>query len=176
MAAPREANRRYAVRPSSLEELVKRLLATAPILVLALSLSACAAATGSPLASQSVPAHLSGLDKTRIEHSAHSGTLNGVWSLRLRNGTYTFKYTGRIAKNVIISGLYVTDRHTITLKDRTGACSSKRPGGCGFLSCPRPGRYSFKLIDQILTFTKLQDANPNCERPVVLAGKFRRVR
>jgi hypothetical protein len=155
---------------------VKRLPATAATLVLALSVSACAVASGSPLPSQSVPPQLSGLYKTRIEHRAHSGAMNGVWSLRLRNGTYTFKYTGRIAKNVIISGLYVTDGHTITLKNRTGACSSKRPGVCGVLSCPKRGRYSFKLIGQILTFTKLQDANPNCERPVVLAGTFRRVR
>ena len=155
---------------------MKRPVATAATLALALSVSACAAATGSPLAGQSVPAKLSGLYKTRIEHSGHSGAPNGVWSLRLRNGTYTFKYTGRIAKNVIISGLYVTDGRTITLKNRTGACSSERPGGCGFLSCPKPGRDSFNLTGQSLTFTKLQDANPNCERPVVLSGKFRRVR
>lgn len=155
---------------------MKRLVAIAATLVLALSVSACAAATGSPLAGQSVPAKLSGLYKTRIEHSARSGALNGVWSLRLRNGTYTFKYTGRIAKNVIMSGLYVTDGDMITLKNRTGACSSERPGGCGFLSCPKPGRYSFKLTGHSLTFTKLQDANPSCVRPVVLAGEFRRVR
>ena len=97
-------------------------------------------------------------------------------ALRLSNGTYALEYTGRIAKNVIISGLYVTDGRTITLKNRTGACSSERPGGCGFLSCPKPGRDSFNLTGQSLTFTKLQDANPNCERPVVLSGKFRRVR
>lgn len=144
--------------------------------IAALTTSACAAAAGSTLAAPNATSKLNGVFKTRVANSAHSGALNGVWRLRLRSdGVYTFNYTGRTSKNVIISGAYVIAGHTITFRDRSMACSA-RPGsgGCRYFGCRKPGRYVYKLSGPTLTFVKVQDRNTNCELPVALAGKFRR--
>jgi hypothetical protein len=124
-----------------------------------------------------VAGSLNGIYKTSVETRTLSGALNGVWRLTLHDGSYTFNYTGRTSKNVIISGIDVIAGHQITLRDRSGACSAKPgSGGCRYLSCRKPATYTFELAGHKLTFSRVRDPNTDCELPVVLANAFQRVR
>jgi hypothetical protein len=67
---------------------------------------------------------LNGIYKATVETRPLSGALNGMWRLTLHKGGYTFNYTGRTSKNVIISGIDAIDGNRITLRDRSGACSA----------------------------------------------------
>jgi hypothetical protein len=100
-----------------------------------------------------------------------------VWRLRLHNGGYTFNYTGRSSKNVIIFGVYMVSGRRITFRDHSGACSAQPgSGGCRFLGCRHRATYTFTLTRKRLTFARVRDPNTNCELPVVLLSSgFHRV-
>jgi hypothetical protein len=120
---------------------------------------------------------LNGAYRTHVDSEFHSGALNGVWRLRLDDGTYTLRHTGKTSKNVIITGVYRTRGRRITFRDRSTACSA-RPGsgGCRFLGCRRPAIYRLKLTQKKLALARLRDKNTNCELPVVLPDGFSRIR
>lgn len=155
---------------------MRTFLAGAAGVLAALTASACGAAHASAPAVHKAAGSLNGIYKTRVETRALSGALNGVWRLTLHKGGYTFNYTGRTSKNVIISGIDVIDGHKITLRDRSGACSAKPgSGGCRYLDCRRPGTYTFNRAAQKLTFSRLRDPDTACELPVVLSNPFQLV-
>jgi hypothetical protein len=141
-----------------------------------LAASGCAAANATAPAVQNTARSPNGIYKARVETRALSGALNGVWRLTLHGRGYTFNYTGRISKNVIISGNDVIAGHTITFRDHRGACAAKPgSGGCRYLACRKPATYTFKLAGRRLTFSRVRDPNSDCELPVVLANRFQRV-
>ena len=154
-----------------------RLLASAVVALSVLIMSACASAGASPSVIRDAPHKLNGVHGTRVDSEFHSGALNGVWRLRLDNGAYTLRHTGKTSKNVIISGVYTTSGRRITFRDRSAACSA-RPGsgGCRFLRCRRPAIYRFTLTNNKLALARVRDKNTNCELPVVLPEGFHRVR
>jgi hypothetical protein len=156
---------------------VRRSLIGAAGVLAALAASGCAAASATAPAAQKAAGSLRGIYQTKVETRALAGALNGVWRLTLHDGGYTFNYSGRTSKNVIISGIDVIAGHQITLRDRSGACSAKPgSGGCRYLACRKPAIYSFKRAGQKLTFSRVRDRNSDCELPVVLAYAFHRVR
>jgi hypothetical protein len=156
---------------------VRKLLAGAVGVLAAVAVSGCAAANASVPAVQKPAGSLKGIYKTTVETHALSGALNGVWRLTFHDGGYTFNYTGKISKNVIISGVDVIAGREITLRDRSGACSAKPgSGGCRYLTCRKAATYTFKLAGRTLTFSRVRDPNTDCELPVVLANAFHRVR
>lgn len=143
----------------------------------ALTVSGCAAANANAPPVQQPDRSLNGIYKTTVETHALSGALNGVWRLTLHDDGYTFNYTGKTSKNVIIAGIDMIAGHEITLRDRSGACSAKPgSGGCRYLACRKPGTYTFKLVARTLTFSRVRDPNTDCELRVVLATTFQRVR
>ena len=154
---------------------MRKLVVTATVVLSALTASACATAGASPPA-RDPPNKLNGVYRTHVHDGFQSGALNGVWTLRLDNGAYTFNYAGKTSKNVIVSGLYAITGRQITFRDHSAACSAK-PGsaGCRYLGCRKPATYTFKLTGKELAFTRLRDRNTNCELPIVLASVFRRV-
>jgi hypothetical protein len=156
---------------------VRRLLASPFVVLAALTASSCSTAGAATSAVRDAPLKLNGAYRTHIDSEFESGALNGVWRLRLGNGAYTFNYTGRTFKNVIISGVYTVSSRRITFRDRSSACSEKSSsGGCQIFGCRKPATYRFTLIQKRLSFARLRDQNTDCELPVVLAGEFHRVR
>lgn len=154
-----------------------RLLARTVIALSVLIASACATAAAIPSVGRDTPHKLNGVYRTRVDSEFQSGGLNGVWRLRLDNGTYTFNYTGKTFKNVIISGVYTARRSRITFRDHSAACSEKSSsGGCRIFGCREPATYRFTLTRNKLTFARLRDQNTDCELPVVLPSPFHRVR
>ncbi len=147
---------------------MRRRLATQLVVLAALTASGCG---------RDSPQKLSGVYQTRVNSEFQSGALNGVWRLRLDNGEYTFNYTGKSSKNVIISGRYMDTGRRITFKDHSAACSAKPgSGGCRFLECRNPATYTFTLTSNRLAFATVHDPNVDCELPVVLlSGEFHRV-
>jgi hypothetical protein len=156
---------------------LRRRLATPLVTLAALSAAACATAGAVTSTVRDSPNKLNGVYKTRVDSEFQSGALNGVWRLRLDNDAYTFNYTGKSSRNVIISGVYVVSGRRITFRDRSAACSAKPDsGGCRFLGCRKPSTYTFTLTTKKLTFARVRDPNMNCELPVVLlASGFQRV-
>jgi hypothetical protein len=156
---------------------MRRRLAIRVVVLAALAASACATAGAATSTVRGSPHTLNGVYQTRVDSEFQSGALNGVWRLRLDHGAYTFNYTGKASKNVIISGVYMTSGRRITFRDHSAACSSMPgSGGCRFFGCPRPATYTFMLTRQKLTFARVRDPNVNCELPVVpLASGFHRV-
>jgi hypothetical protein len=156
---------------------VGRVLASAAVALSAVIMSACASAGARPSVVRDAPHTLNGVYRTRVDSEFQSGALNGVWRLRLDTGAYTLRHTGKVSKNVIISGVYTTSGRQITFRDRSAACSA-RPGsgGCRFLRCRRPASYRFTLTDNKLVLARLRDKNTDCELPVVLPEGFHRVR
>lgn len=156
---------------------MRRRLATPLVVLAALTAFACATAGAVTSAVRHRPRKLNGVYQTRVNSEFQSGALNGVWRLRLENGAYTFNYTGKSSKNVIISGVYMASGRRITFKDHRAACSAKPgSGGCRFLGCRNPATYTFTLTRNKLTFARVRDPNTNCELPVVLlSGEFHRV-
>ncbi len=151
-------------------------LATPFVVLAALTASACATAGTVKSTVRARPQTLNGVYQTRVDSEFHSGALNGVWRLRLDNGAYTFNYTGKSSKNVIISGVYMATGRRITFRDRSTACSAKPgSGGCRFLGCRNPATYTFTLTRRKLTFAIVRDPNTNCELSLVLLQGFRRV-
>lgn len=150
----------------------------AAVLVPALAASGCASSSNATAASTGAQTQsLNGIYKTALHTTALGGALNGTWKLRLQDHTYTFNYTGKTSKNVIISGNYATSGHKITFKQRSAACSSKSPHGCGLIGCQRSGTYTFKLGAAKLSFAVARGSNPDCgSRRVVLARSFHKIR
>jgi hypothetical protein len=127
------------------------------VIASALALAALAAATA--------PASggLSGTFKTTIKNdTALHGAFNGTWKLRFENGTYKVSDNG----SPITSGKYTIKGSTVSLKDNKGANS-----------CPKTGKYTFKLKGKMLTFTKISDSRSSAciGRENVLAHKFTKV-
>jgi hypothetical protein len=84
--------------------------------------------------------------------------------------TYSFNYTGQTLKNVIISGTYSAAGDTITLRQRSAACSSKSRDGCRFIGCRAAGTYRFATTNGTLSFALVDD---RCRaRTAVLSGRF----
>jgi hypothetical protein len=118
---------------------------------------------------------VSGAYRSEVSSRAFGGAVNGRWTLTLRRGTYTFRFTGHTLKNVIISGRYSLMGERITFHERNAACSSQTAsGGCAaILSCRGAGVYRFKLSGRELNFAKVRD--PQCaSRPMLLSGRFHR--
>lgn len=137
-----------------------------------------AAAVGVALAAgPSAAEHPSGRYTAEIASRALRGALSGTWRLTLRGGVYTFKFTGKTAKNVIISGRYSIVEARITFHEMSAVCSSmKASGGCvAIMDCRGAGVYHFKRNGRTLSFVRVRD--PHCVyRPIVLSGRFRRAR
>jgi hypothetical protein len=156
---------------------MRRRLVIRVVVLAALAASGCATAGAATSTLHRSPHTLNGVYQTRVDSEFQSGALNGVWRLRLDNGAYTFNYTGKAAKNVIISGVYTTSARRITFRDHSAACSSMPgSGGCRFFGCRSPATYTFTLTRKRLTFARVRDPNVNCELPVVLlASGFHRI-
>lgn len=156
---------------------MRRVLAIPFVVLTGLTASACATAGAFTSATRDAPLKLNGVYRTRVDSEFQSGALNGVWRLRLNNGAYTFNYSGKTLKNVIISGVYTTKARRITFRDRTAACSEKSgSGGCRIFGCREPATYRFTLTQDKLTLARFRDHNTYCELPVVLPYGFHRVR
>ena len=136
-----------------------------------------ATASGVALASgPSAAEPLSGRYTTEVASTAARGGLSGTWRLTLREGTYTFTFTGTTAKNVIISGRYSIAKGRITFREMSGACSSMKASGCvPVMGCRGAGVYHFKRNGRTLSFVRVRD--PHClNRMIVLSGRFQRTR
>jgi hypothetical protein len=127
--------------------------------IAALAITLAALTTAVALASGG----LSGTFKTKIKgDSALGGHLNGTWTITFKNGTYKVTDDG----HPITSGKYAITGSNITFKGEHGANS-----------CPKTGKYKFKLEDKTLKFTKISDSNSSqcAGRVGVLAHTFTKV-
>jgi hypothetical protein len=111
-----------------------------------------------------------------VASTAFRGGLRGTWRLTLRGGMYRLTFTGRTAKNVIISGRYSISGDRIKFKEMSAACSSMKVSGCiPVMSCRGVGVYRFRRTGRTLSFVRVRD--PHClYRPIVLSERFRRTR
>ena len=125
---------------------MKRLLVAA-VAVLALGLVSAAFASGT----------LSGTFKTTITNDpALGGGLNGTWVVKLKNDKYHVTLNGHPA----VHGTYAVSGDQVTLNDH------------GKGACPTPGKYTFRLAGNKLTFKLISDGTTgNCiGRKDVLLG------
>ena len=104
---------------------------------------------------------LSGTYKTKIHSTALGGALNGTWTIKFKNGSYTVTDKGA----VVVQGKDKIKGTKITFNGK-----SSGPDACNKGS----GTYKFKLKGSKLTFTTV-GSDPCVGRATILTGKFTKV-